>query len=134
MTHAILDTHTLVWFLQKDKNLSKKALKLILKADVTKVIPFIVLCEIHYLHARGRFATSAQEVMLKLHEVDHFEISSHTANQVPYLMPELEIHDALIVGTALSYRESNSGDVVIVSRDKEIKNFSPLPVIWDESS
>ena len=131
MKSAILDTHTLVWFLQKDPRLPKKALKLILRSDVLKKIPFIVICEIHYLHARGRFPISIQDVTALLKETDDFEIASHTEEQMPHLFSDLEIHDALIVATALAYQEGDH-DVVILSRDDQIKKHSPVPVVWND--
>lgn len=131
MKNAILDTHTLVWFLQKDKRLPKKALNFILRRDVTKRIPFIVICEIHYLHARGRFPISIQDVSTLLKATDDFEIAPHTEDQMSHLFSNLEIHDALIVATALAYQEGD-GDVVILSRDEQIKKHSPLPVVWED--
>lgn len=131
MKSVILDTHTLVWFLQKDDRLSRKALALILRKEVTKIIPLLVVCEIHYLHARGRFAISAEDVTGKISETDDFEIVPHTEDQIPHLIAELGIHDALIVATGLAQKERGR-DVAILSRDDQIKKHAPLPVIWDD--
>ena len=130
MKSVVLDTHTLVWFLQKDKALPSNVLKFILRDDILKVIPFIVICEVHYLHAHGRFPTSAQEVTLKIREAENFEVAPHTEEQLPHLLSDLGIHDALIVATALVHQEKGQ-EVIILSRDEAIKKHSSLPVIWD---
>mgnify|MGYP001596999009 CR=1 FL=1 len=133
MKSVVLDTHALVWFLQKNKNLSKKALHLILSNDNLKVIPLIVLCEVHYLHARGRFNLSAGETVARVTDLDDFEIVSHSQEQIPHLLSSLDIHDALIVAVALTRQEKDQSEVVIISKDDQIRKHSPLPVIWDDS-
>ena len=130
MKSVILDTHALVWFLQKDPKLPQKALKLILRNEVAKVIPFIAVCEIHYLHARGRFPVSIKALTAQLLEADNFEILPHGEKQIPHLLSVLDIHDALIVATALE-REESGDDVTILSRDEQIRKHSTLPVVWD---
>ena len=130
MKNVVLDTHVLVWFLQKDNRLPEQVIELILKDNITKMIPFIVICEIHYLHKRGRFPISAEEVITKIKESDNFEIQPHTESQIPHLLSELGIHDALIVATALAHQKKDP-EVSILSRDEEIKKYCPLPVLWD---
>lgn len=131
MKTCILDTHTLVWFLQKDKRLSSKALKLLVNDSDKKIIPFIVLCEIHYLHAKSRFNLTAKQVVDIVNQTKNFEIANQSVDLVPYLMDELEIHDALIVATALLKKEQESYQVIIVSKDHLIHQHSPLEVVWD---
>lgn len=131
MRILILDTHTLVWFLQKDKRLSPKALKLLVNDSDKKIIPFIVLCEIHYLHAKSRFNLTAKQVVDIINQTKNFEIVSQSVDLVPHLMNELEIHDALIVATALFKENQESNPVIIVSKDHLIHQHSPLEVVWD---
>lgn len=131
MKCAILDTHALVWFLKKDPQLSAKALKWILNEEVLKVIPLIVLCEIHYLHQQGRFSLPVQEAVNRIHEVNNFEISPHGEELIPHLLPNLDIHDALIVATGLLKQQSDTHEVCLLTRDQKIKKEAPLPVVWD---
>lgn len=130
MKHIILDTHTLVWFLQKDKKLPKTALKTILSAKNIKVIPFIVLCEIYYLNAKGRFHLPVQDLINTLEQTRDFVLASHEPEQIQYFQKEFEIHDGLIVATACAIMELKEGAVQIISKDKAISKFSPVPVIW----
>ncbi|MCL6642560.1 MAG: PIN domain-containing protein, partial [Candidatus Bipolaricaulota bacterium] len=50
----VLDTHTLVWFLEANRRLGKRAKSVLLKADTEIVIPAIVLAESKFLFAKKR--------------------------------------------------------------------------------
>ena len=128
---CVLDTHALVWFLQKDKKLPKKVVDIILNEEESKQVPFIVLCEIHYLHHHNRFGLSALEVRKHLEKVASFEIMSHVPDQLEYLDQELDIHDALIVASARALAKASEEEVVIFSRDEQIKKYASLPVLWE---
>ncbi len=43
MTYYIVDTHSLVWFLEKSPKLGKKARNALLDSDSSLIIPTIVL-------------------------------------------------------------------------------------------
>jgi PIN domain nuclease of toxin-antitoxin system len=53
----VVDTHALVWFLEKNPRLSTAARNALRDPSAKIVVPTIVLAEIHFLHARGRIAT-----------------------------------------------------------------------------
>lgn len=130
MKSLVLDTHALVWFLTKHPNISEKALKLILQENYRKIIPVIVLCEINYLHQRKRFALSVSNVMSLIEETNSFEVAAHEQEQIDYLLPELEIHDSLIVATACYYQKVLGYDVAIISKDEQIIKYSPVSIVW----
>ncbi len=62
MTH-VADTHALVWFFEGNPRLSQAARAAIQDPTARLVIPTIVLAEITYLHARGRFALDVPTVL-----------------------------------------------------------------------
>lgn len=126
----VLDTHALVWFLQKDARLPLTARKTILDPHSRKMVPFLVCCEIHYLHSQGKFPLSAQDVLDKIGHTEDFDLVPHTADQIPHLKQELDIHDAIIVATAASLQKSEKGKVQIVSKDEKIRTHSPVPILW----
>jgi hypothetical protein len=46
-------------------------------------------------------------------------------------MPDgMEIHDAIICGTALAYRDIFSEDVAVITRDRVIRTAGIVPTIW----
>jgi len=53
MVHVI-DTHALVWFLEGNEKLGRKALKVFRDSTEKLIIPSIVLAEIKYLSYKGR--------------------------------------------------------------------------------
>ena len=53
---------------------------------------------------------------------------------VTFAPDELEIHDAIIVGTALYLSDELKEPVPLVTRDKTISDSGPVPVIWQVDS
>jgi predicted nucleic acid-binding protein len=94
------------------------------------VIPSIVLAEIAYLFGRRRVQIGLPMVL---------EYVSRAANCTVYpldeavagLLPvELNIHDGLIVATALVYREVLKRDVSVVTKDSEIRRSKIVGIVW----
>lgn len=130
ITHAILDTHTLVWFLDKSPRLGKKALSILLDDQIVKIVPLIVLCEIHYLHKKKRFTLSLEKLLQLMEKTQNFESYPHHLAQIPYLNAQLEIHDALIVAATLEFSANNHQKVVILSRDSQIQRCKEVTCLW----
>ncbi len=55
MTHYIIDTHALVWFLEQSPKLGKNAKSVFLDDDSILIIPTIVLAEIKFLFGKNDF-------------------------------------------------------------------------------
>jgi PIN domain nuclease of toxin-antitoxin system len=64
MTYYIIDTHSLVWFLEKSPKLGKKARKALMDSDSSLIIPTIVLAEIKFLFAKNRFSTTLSKFLV----------------------------------------------------------------------
>src|SRR6266849_7319333 len=102
MKTFVVDTHTLVWFLSRSPRLSRAAHAILRDPTVYLIIPAIVLTEIKYLGSRGRFAQTLDDV---LHVISTdprclvYPIDLRVVQQAPAI---LDIHDSLIVGTALA--------------------------------
>jgi hypothetical protein len=88
------------------------------------------MLEIRYLYNRRRISISFEEALQRvetaanvlLHPLDIFVVT---------LAPnELEIHDAIIVGTALYLSDELKEPVPLVTRDKTISDSRLVPVIW----
>ena len=62
----IVDTHSLIWFLTEDTQLSPKAKKVLENEDTEVIIPSIVLAEIKYLHHKRRITLSLDEINTRL--------------------------------------------------------------------
>jgi PIN domain nuclease of toxin-antitoxin system len=133
ITGITVDTHTLVWFLDKTlkaKRLSAKALEVIRESEKYGVIyvSAISLMEIVDLSEKGRISVSFQSVLSLIDTNEAYKVIPVNNELVKVAIPlqGLEIHDRLIMATALIT------DSVLLSKDKEI-NATGLNVIWSRN-
>jgi len=133
ITGITVDTHTLVWFLDKTlkaKRLSAKALEVIRESEKYGVIyvSAISLMEIVDLSEKGRISVSFQSVLSLIDTNEAYKVIPVNNELVKVAIPlqGLEIHDRLIMATALIT------DSVLLSRDKEIR-ATGLNVIWSRN-
>lgn len=131
MTYYIIDTHALVWFLEKNPSLGKNARNALLDPDSSIIIPSIVLAEIKFLFARNRFSTSLEQVFSVIEDDPRCIIQPLDVDTVNMIPTTLEIHDAIITATALIFdRKSHSEDVMVITKDKEIIDSRIVKTIW----
>ena len=133
ITRITVDTHTLVWFLDKTlkaKRLSAKALEVIRESENYGVIyvSAISLMEIVDLSEKGRISVSFQNVLSLIDTNEAYKVIPVDDELVKTTIPlqGMEIHDRLIMATALMT------DSILVSRDKEIR-ATGLNVIWSRN-
>jgi PIN domain nuclease of toxin-antitoxin system len=125
-----IDTHSLVWFLDKDlqHRLSNKALNAIREATATGVVyvPTIVLIETLDLVEKGRVNLSFDNLVMDIEESENYQIVSFDVEVLRLARPlkGLDIHDRLILATAIM---TDSG---LVSKDREILRKYGIHVIW----
>ncbi len=60
---AVVDTHTLIWFLEGQGKVGAEALKILRNPSQRLVIPSIVLAEVKYLVEKGRVVVTLDEVI-----------------------------------------------------------------------
>ncbi len=125
----VTDTHSLVWYFTESPRLSRRTLKVFEKTvkEGIIIIPTIVLAEIMYIAKKGRITMSFDETVKKIEDSENFEITPldlailKKADEIDY---ELEMHDRLIVATALFF------DASILTKDQTIKESNLCRVIW----
>ncbi|MEK7794597.1 MAG: PIN domain-containing protein [Candidatus Hydrogenedentota bacterium] len=126
----VTDTHSLIWFLENNRRLSERA-EAVFRDDASSVIvPTIVLAEIRFLRAKKRIRITHIDVM------EHVAASSKTSihpldEKVIDLLPEtLEMHDAIIVATAVLYRDSSGEPAAVVTKDSQIRASGLIDTVW----
>jgi PIN domain nuclease of toxin-antitoxin system len=129
----VLDTHTLVWYLEGSPRLSTRAKAIVDDSSNQLVVPLIVLAEAAFLVERGRIAISSVPNLLSDVQADQrielfpftWEIfqQSLTATIIP------EIHDRIIVATAL-HLQALGHTVALVTRDGMITQSGLVSIIW----
>lgn len=129
MTHVV-DTHALVWLLEANPRLSTAARAALLDPTARVVIPTIVLAEITFLHARGRFALDVPAVLIQVAGTPNWVIYDLDTTVVEHLPATLDIHDAIIVGTAIVFRDVLGDATAVISRDAQITASGLVQVIW----
>ena len=129
MTH-ILDTHALVWFLEASPRLSARACTAISNTTSQLVIPSIVLVEITFLYARERIATDIGEIRGRLLAASNCVAYPLDEQVVSLVFTALEIHDAIIVATALVYRDVLRQEVTVITKDEAIRRSGLVEVLW----
>jgi PIN domain nuclease of toxin-antitoxin system len=127
MRTFIVDTHALAWFVSRDPRLSDKARTILRDPNVRLIIPAIVLAEIKYLAHKGRLTQTLDEVLRVIGSDPRctiYPIDLSVVSKAPF---GLNIHDGLIVGTALVQREAVTG---ILTRDEAIASSGLVPTLW----
>ena len=127
MKTYVVDTHALTWYLDDDPRLGSQAEAVLDNADVRVIIPAIVLAEIKYLAHKGRLTQSLDEVLRVINSDPRYTIYPVDLSVVSKAPLGLDIHDSLIVGTALVQREAITA---ILTQDEAITSSGLVPTLW----
>lgn len=129
----VLDTHTLVWYLEGSPRLSTRAKAIVDDLSSQLVVPIIALAEAAFLVERGRIAISSVPDLLNDVLADPrievypltWEVFQHTltATSIP------EMHDRLIIATTL-HLQSQGHTVALITRDEMITQSGLVSIIW----
>jgi PIN domain nuclease of toxin-antitoxin system len=124
------DTHALVWFLEGNSRLSAEARLAMESPDTEVVIPAIVLAEVAFPFGRNRIGIDLRTVLEHVSGAENCTIYPLDEAVVMRLPVELNIHDGLIVATALVFRDVLKKDVAIITKDSEIRRSSIIQTVW----
>jgi PIN domain nuclease of toxin-antitoxin system len=126
----IVDTHALVWFFGNAARLSKDARVALTEPDSRLVVPTIVLAELKFLFAKGRTPSNYAELLKE--STNSLNVIIHPFDQmvVDRFPTTLDIHDAIIVGTALVYRDDMHEKSAIITKDRAITGSKLIETIW----
>lgn len=126
----VLDTHPLVWFLEASPKLSESARNTLSDAGSRIVVPMIVLAEIVYLYDRKRIKVAAGEAMDLVGQCENCTFYPLDEAVIERIPTGLDIHDGLIVATALVFKETLGEEVTVVTKDREITESNLVRVEW----
>jgi PIN domain nuclease of toxin-antitoxin system len=127
MKTYVVDTHVLVWFLSRDKRLSERVRLILRDVEARLIIPTIVLAEIKYLSHQGRFLQTLEDVLTAINTINRCVVYPIDLQVIQSAPDGLDIHDSLIVGTALVQAGAVDG---ILTKDRTITAVSTVPAIW----
>ncbi|HMG72048.1 MAG TPA: PIN domain-containing protein [Pyrinomonadaceae bacterium] len=126
----VLDTHAIVWFLEKSPRLSSTARDVMLDPMAELVIPAIALLEIKFLYARGRIASAYEDIRRDIIDSGNCVIYPVDEQIVSLTPTTLNIHDAIIVATTLVYRDVLNSPSALITKDRAIHSSGLVDCIW----
>lgn len=125
----VTDTHSLVWYFTEDANLSKKAFDSFegtVKSG-TIIVPAVVLAEIMFIAKKGRVTLTFEETLKKIEGYENFDIAPLDAEILTIadkIEANLEMHDRLIVATAIYY------EAALITKDEFVRESGIVSTIW----
>ncbi len=130
MTTYIIDTHALVWFLEKNPRLSNGAKLALSNPDAQIILPTIVLVEIAFLYAKRKTKVDVSMVLSEVASSANCIVYPLDEEIVSRIQTAFDIHDAVIIATGLLYRDLIEHNVAIVTKDEAISNANIIQTIW----
>jgi predicted nucleic acid-binding protein len=97
---------------------------------VQVVVPTIGLAEITFLYARHRIAIDLPHVLAHMASAANCLVYPLDGAVVERLPTTLNIHDAIIVATALVFRDVLSESTAVVTKDADITASGLINVLW----
>jgi predicted nucleic acid-binding protein len=94
------------------------------------IIPPIVLMEIKYLYLHKRISLSFEDTLQKIEACANILVFPLDISVVTIAPTTLDIHDAIIVGTALRAAEDFGQSTSLVTIDRAITDSQLVPIIW----
>ena len=142
----VLDTNTLVWYASNSPRLSKRANDTIEEAaEISNdrlIVPTIVLAEAWDMDRKRRGDFAPFDRVLQIVRDMNMSVMSFDMELVERLRdPALEslrsvyrlwsdIHDMIIMATALIVRDEAKEEVSIISGDRQIRSQSLIRCVW----
>ena len=127
--HYLLDTHTFLWFINDDKQLSRKAAKAIANPDTIKYISIASFWEISIKINIGKieldmaFSELWQHMMLNGFELLPIKFE-HTTSLCTLDLHHRDPFDRMIIAQALTE------NLVVVSKDAHFVKYKYLHLLW----
>lgn len=125
----VVDTHILIWFLDKNKRLSSVHRNILVDKSHKFVISSIVLAEIKHLVNREKIDINFEDVIDSLSNAENCVIYPIDEDIVESMPKGFEIHDSLILATGLVYKTILKEDVTLITEDKEMIQSDLMPVV-----
>jgi PIN domain nuclease of toxin-antitoxin system len=130
MTTYIVDTHALVWFLEKNSRLSDNAKTALTDANTQIILPTIVLTEVIFLYAKKKTSINLSTVLSQVANSSNCIVYPLDEEVVSRIPTGVNIHDAIIIATGLVFKDLMGHDVAIVTKDELIKQSNLIRTVW----
>ncbi len=129
MIHVV-DTHALTRYVEDYRKLGAVGRAVFDDPNVMLVVPTIALAEASFMIFRTKVGIVWDDIIQKLESDDRLIPTSLTIDVLNRVPNVLEMHDGIIVATALLFSESLAEDVQVITRDKEIRDSGLVHTVW----
>lgn len=126
----LLDTHTIYWYFENQHKLSPSVVRIILDEDNEFIIPSIVLAELKYICKKYKIMNIFKKIFDELTNDKRCLIIPLDEKIVDKMPVEFEMHDGIIVATAKEFESVEKEQVVIITKDLEIKSSGLVKTAW----
>lgn len=129
MIHVV-DTHALTRYIEDYRRLGAIGRGIFDDPDSVLVVPTIALAETRFMIFKNKVGIVWDDVIQKLESDQRLipiPLTLDVLNRVP---DSLEMHDGIIVATALSFRDSLGEEVRLITRDRRISDSGLVDTVW----
>lgn len=130
MKNYVVDTHAVVWYLTDDPRLGKKARQILDTDGNQLILPAIVLAEVRHIADRKRVPISFPDILAIITTDPRCIVYPIDMLTVFYLPMGLNIHDSLIVATAMVCQDLLKQEIHILTKDEAIEKSGLIPTVW----
>jgi len=126
----VLDTHPLIWFVARDARLSSAA-AMVMNASASRfVIPTMTLVEIRHLRAKSRITVDLADVYRDFINVTNCLVYPLDEQVISMIPTGPDIHDSIIVATAIFYRDILRQPATLITKDRAITQSGLVQTLW----
>lgn len=126
----VLDTHALAWFIDGDPRLGARSRQLISDPAARLIVPVMVLVELIFLWERQEQSYNYRVALDRLAHCAAVEVLPIGMEELDHLPLPLNIHDALIVASALAYAARSGEAVTVLTKDERIAGCGLVETAW----
>ena len=130
LTKHVIDTHALLWYFTDDPRLGRKAKKILEDDTCSFIIPSIVLAELKYILFKKKKLNLYDDILESIINDQRCTIYPLDVLVLEKIPIEMNIHDGIIVGTALVFDTLLREPVDILTRNGMMKDLQFVPTIW----
>jgi len=129
MIHVV-DTHALTRYVEDYGKLGGASRAIFDDPESVLIVPTIALAEARFMIFKNKVQVVWAEITEKI-ERDHRLIPVPLTLDILNRVPDgLEMHDGIIVATAMIFRDSLGEEVRLITRDKDIRDSGLVETIW----
>jgi predicted nucleic acid-binding protein len=128
--NVAVDTHALAWYIDGDSRLSPAARGILSSNEHLLLIPAMVIVELMFLWQRKHSSYNWKRELDQLRAVRTLMIIPLDEAVLGYIPPTLDIHDAVIVASAIAYSRRLGETVTVLTKDERITASGLVATIW----